>query len=821
MLSNIFNKLVKPKAKATEIPEPAPPTSEEKNTPPPKKVFSPNWQPGDVIIDRYKVENVMSGSMGKVYICDHLGWGIKIAIKSPRPQVLADREGMKRILTEAKSWVHLGMHPNVAACYYVLSLEKIPHLFIEFIDGGSLDDWIKAGRCKDLRTTLSLAIQFCHGMEYTHSKGLIHRDIKPQNILVTKNALLKITDFGILLDQKKISGKDTGEKEAPLTLSEDDAENESTVGFRGTPGYASPEQFRDAHKVDRRTDIFSFGLCLWMMLCGQKPFKRNVQRNEIPEPVPANPVVTFPPILVELLKKSVAFDMEDRYPDFAAMRADLNEAYTSLFKVACPYAVLTNIDLRADSMNNRAVSLFELGREKEAVACLQHSLEINDLLPEAIYNLILLRWREGNSTPQRILRQIEATKKRFPKMTLLDDMELSFKEMIAAQRKKEPLPEIQFPEYKLCTPKVSVEIFREGQLYHSVQRSVRDHLRNKRFEECHNVLLTAWRNNGFKKDKILNNVYEQLLPIGEKESVAGAQRFLTLKGTDSPVTCLASVPGTWKIASSGPDGLLKLHDLSKPKQNPEILGEKNKPIHSLAVSSDGERLAFGTEDGKVRVWSINQGKNYPIEIAHKAPITALTFSPDNQWLVSGDLDGNIKFYGLATQKARTISIPESGGIRSINYLNKNLDLITGSDDSKLRIWSATDNEYIRIIEAHQVPLVTLSAAIDGNRFISVSQDHDVKVWESSTGRNLKSFQAHEETITSAIILPDKWTVVTGCEDDILKIWNSETGNCVYTLDGRGDGITSLALGPKPHTFLAGRQDGAILFWMIIYKLRFH
>ncbi|MEA1933378.1 MAG: hypothetical protein U9N60_02955 [Thermodesulfobacteriota bacterium] len=74
-------------------------------------------------MDRYRVENVMSGSMGKVYISEHLGWGIKMAIKSPRREVLADREGFKRILTEANNWVRMGMHPNVAACYYVLALE--------------------------------------------------------------------------------------------------------------------------------------------------------------------------------------------------------------------------------------------------------------------------------------------------------------------------------------------------------------------------------------------------------------------------------------------------------------------------------------------------------------------------------------------------------------------------------------------------------------------------------------------------------------------------------------------------------------------------
>ncbi|MDH3359262.1 MAG: protein kinase, partial [Desulfobulbaceae bacterium] len=157
------------------------------------------WQPGDIIMDRYKVEDVMSGAMGRVYICDHLGWGIKMAIKSPRPEVLADKEGIQRIIKEANGWIRMGMHPNIAACYYVLAVDRIPHLFIEYVDGGSLGDWLKTGRCKDLRTTLSLAVQFCHGMEYTHKQGVIHRDIKPANVLITKNALLKITDFGILL----------------------------------------------------------------------------------------------------------------------------------------------------------------------------------------------------------------------------------------------------------------------------------------------------------------------------------------------------------------------------------------------------------------------------------------------------------------------------------------------------------------------------------------------------------------------------------------------------------------------------------------------
>ncbi len=241
----------------------------------PATAAPPPWKPGDVVMKRYRIIDVMSGSMGHVYICEHLGWGVKMAIKSPRPEVIRDAAGMRMILAEAEAWTGLGMHPNIACCYYVLTLDEIPRIFIEYVDGGNLAEWIKAGRCRDLRTAINLAVQFCHGMEYTHANGIIHRDIKPQNILLTKNALLKITDFGIILRKEMRAGGQ---------------------GFRGTPAYASPEQFRSAADLGPASDIFSFGICLWLMLCGRRPFKRNDMNRTSPRP-PRRTAAVFPVIL--------------------------------------------------------------------------------------------------------------------------------------------------------------------------------------------------------------------------------------------------------------------------------------------------------------------------------------------------------------------------------------------------------------------------------------------------------------------------------------------------------------------------------------------
>lgn len=774
----------------------------------------PSWEPGDIIMERYRVEQVMAGSMGKVYISDHLGWGVKMAIKSPRPEVLADKEGMKRILTEANSWIRMGMHPNVATCYYVLALNKIPHLFIEYVDGGSLNDWIEAGRCRNLRIALSLAIQFCHGMEFTHGKGIIHRDIKPHNVLITKNSLVKITDFGILLTTTS-----QGEGEAGGGLARKNAPEDSTVGFRGTPGYASPEQFRNAHNVDARTDIYSFGLCLWLMLCGKKPFKNNMMKSVIPAPAPIVPKTLFPPVLKKLLKKCVAFEPEARYQGFAELRADLNEAYAVAFNTPCPYAELPEIDMRADFLNNRAVSLIELGEPKEGAQCLSQTLEINDMLPEAVYNMILLKWRYGKGKPVRILRQIEATRKRSPKLTGLDELEAAVKRDVMGDKiDKGGKPE-KYPEFRLCAPKTTLEIFREGQLQVSVQRNIQDHLENRRHKACHDVLTTAWGNIGFRKDKTFNHVYERLLWVGNKETVIGAQRFLSLKGFGCPATTLAHIPKSRKIVSAGDDGQLIMRDLSS-KQKVSVFGKKGVAIKAMAACPKGNHLAVGTEDGVVSLLSPISGSIISTEQAHKGGVTALAFSHNGKHLASGGGDGMLKVRKLSTGPETSVSVLEGGGIRSLLFFEKGLDLATGSDDGKIRFWENGGQECARVLEAHAMPVTALSLSPDGRKLVSASTDRHIKIWERQTGRCLKTIKAHEEAITSVLALADNQSIISGCEDDIIRVWDMEKGDNLLTLDGRGDGIFSLAQGPRPHTFLAGRKDGGVILWMIVYRLSF-
>ena len=192
------------------------------------------WNPSDVILDTYEVQEVLGeGGMGKVFKVHHRSWNADLAVKCPRPDKFKTKREKSNFVTEAETWVNLDPHPNIVSCYYVRTLGGMPRLFAEYVDGGSLKEWIKYGKLKDIKTKLDVAIQFTWGLEIAHKKGLIHQDIKPANVMMTKDGIPKVTDFGIARVRTITSA------------SENTAQNHNIleVEWAGyTPGYESPEQ---------------------------------------------------------------------------------------------------------------------------------------------------------------------------------------------------------------------------------------------------------------------------------------------------------------------------------------------------------------------------------------------------------------------------------------------------------------------------------------------------------------------------------------------------------------------------------------------------
>lgn len=158
------------------------------------------WSVGELIENRYKVQEVLtSGGMGVVYIVRDQKRPMRLAVKSLRPELPLSLQGIRRFLNEANIWANLGEHPHIVQAMAVSRFsDSTPLIFLEFVDGNTLRELMKrASGHLPIVQIFDFAIQCCAGMKYVQSKGVIHRDLKPDNLLITREGMLKVTDFGI------------------------------------------------------------------------------------------------------------------------------------------------------------------------------------------------------------------------------------------------------------------------------------------------------------------------------------------------------------------------------------------------------------------------------------------------------------------------------------------------------------------------------------------------------------------------------------------------------------------------------------------------
>ena len=339
--------------------------------------------------------------MGEVYLARQRQWNVDVAFKVPSDEIVSDSENRHRIVREAEAWTDLGLHPHIAYCYYAQPLGELLLLAIEYVDGGNLREWIADGRCADLKTGLDLAIQFCHGLEHAHKKGLVHRDIKPENVLLMKDGTLKITDFGIV--RKALASPDLIESPGVVRQI---AAGMTTAGI-GTADYMAPEQWGDQSEIDFRADIFAFGICLYEMLCGAKPYPVTAgPRQEAPDPGRLRGGKGLPEQLCQLMKHCVEWDRAGRPSAAHEVRAALCVAYEEAFGEPCLHAELPEISTLADDWNNRALSYLALGRGEDAEKAWRTALEADPRHLESSYNYGLHRWRGAKATDEEILASI-------------------------------------------------------------------------------------------------------------------------------------------------------------------------------------------------------------------------------------------------------------------------------------------------------------------------------------------------------------------------------------------------------------------------------
>jgi serine/threonine-protein kinase len=279
---------------------------------------------GETVTHYRIVDKVGEGGMGVVYRAEDTRLGRQVAVKFLSSKLLQDPLAVERFQREARAASSLN-HPHICAIYDVGKYNDVPFLVMELLDGTTL-----RRRCSNaplsMDTLLDYAVQIADALDAAHTAGIIHRDIKSANIFVTERGQVKMLDFGLakLLQPQGI----TADQYAQTTLAPAPAQATQTGQTMGTPTYMSPEQAR-GEELDRRSDLFSFGVVLYEMATGREPFTGRthalvfdaILRQTPPRPGELNP--QLPAELDHIIAKALEKDRELRYQTAAELRADL------------------------------------------------------------------------------------------------------------------------------------------------------------------------------------------------------------------------------------------------------------------------------------------------------------------------------------------------------------------------------------------------------------------------------------------------------------------------------------------------------------------
>ncbi len=267
---------------------------------------------GRLLDNRYEILEVIgTGGMAVVYKARCHRLNRLVAIKILKDDYLEDEDFRRRFHAESQAVAMLS-HPNIVSVYDVstsVSLEA-DYIVMELVDGITLKQYMEKKGVLNWKETLHFAIQIAKALEHAHSRGIVHRDIKPHNVMVLKNGSVKVTDFGIA---RMMSKGNTLTKEA-----------------LGSVHYISPEQAKGG-RVDSRSDIYSLGVVMYEMISGRPPFDGDspvsvaIQHIDGGAPLPSTLNPNIPGGLEQIIMKAMAHDIEDRYASASKMLGDMDD----------------------------------------------------------------------------------------------------------------------------------------------------------------------------------------------------------------------------------------------------------------------------------------------------------------------------------------------------------------------------------------------------------------------------------------------------------------------------------------------------------------
>ena len=697
-----------------------------------------------------------SGGMGRVYEARQENPRRTVAIKVMN-RGMASRSALRRFEFEAQLLARL-KHPGIAQIHEVGTHDDgsggVPWFAMEYIGNAkSLTDYARDAKLRT-RQRVQLFRQACEAVAHGHQRGVIHRDLKPGNLLVDGSGQLKVIDFGV--------ARSTDSDMAVTTMQTD-------VGqLIGTVQYMSPEQFdADPHDLDIRSDVYALGVVLYELLTGQLPYE--LRRKAIHEAArivreddPPRPSTILPALrgdLESIVLKAMCKDRTRRYGSANELSEDLGRW------------------LEGEPVSARAPGVFatlrSLGRRRRAAAAAAVA---------ALAMLVVAAVGVGFAflKADRHRQALEAQQLRA--QAFLDEANARADGLQRERgRAERAVSDLQRESYVSSVRRAAAAL--EAGRLESVAQEL-EHIRALGMPGAESRFETRWLAAALHPEALS-------IDLGERDGAV-----------------VAAGPDGRTLATAGTDGTVRLWDADTGRAIGAMKGHAGR-VNALAFSPDGRTLASASDDGTVRLWGLT-GAGVPLgELkGHVGAVRAVAFSMDGRSLATGGADRSIRLWDTLSH-ACTGSL--QGHAQAVRCLAFQADgtLISGSADRTVRMWNTATGESTQTWADHTDAVTALAVVAEPSTVIAAMADGRVvahrgtdgsPAWTTTTGAAIHALQTCADGTVAA------------AGPNGVNIYTASDGTARPAPRGSGLPATGLAWAGAQGRLVTAGSDGTLRAW---------